>query len=508
MDELLAQDPYITLGVSKDADSSTIKAAYRKLAIKHHPDKCAAEDKDEATQKFHIIQEAYDHIGTDENRKKYNELVHLFDLRDRMKNLRTSTGPTSRSGPTRSQTYTASSSTSRVSQSMADVVLEAIRKSREAKSYKAESGSRKSDDRLRDHLPRSRTFDQADGHRMYDDAREKVRRQTDDYRSTEQKYSIMDEEARRRISGQSRPSPSSRRTSYRDSPRYDDEVRRSRAAPSRQHVEEDDFDEKEKERAQARLFKDILDRKRREREALEQREREREREYAYERDGKRDYERVRERPREERRGRERSRKDEEPRPPPLKASYSEVPEQHYAPPPSFSRSKTMPMTEANAGIKREKRGSQLKHSVTMDSGYSSASPTHVDDQYGSKKTRPAPKKHTYSYTVSPDRITEDERERMTPSSHERVSPKYPLLSSPRGSFENYSPRRREQADGGYFSRSNERLSGEKLFREVTHDAHPPYPARYPNERAQRHRDDAHYPSSPRFQRQYSTPVAS
>ena len=32
-------DHYQTLGVSRDADTSAIKKAYRKLASKHHPDK-------------------------------------------------------------------------------------------------------------------------------------------------------------------------------------------------------------------------------------------------------------------------------------------------------------------------------------------------------------------------------------------------------------------------------------------------------------------------------------
>lgn len=36
---------YEVLGVSKDADSNTIKKAFRKLALKHHPDKGGDVDK-------------------------------------------------------------------------------------------------------------------------------------------------------------------------------------------------------------------------------------------------------------------------------------------------------------------------------------------------------------------------------------------------------------------------------------------------------------------------------
>jgi curved DNA-binding protein CbpA len=506
MDELLAEDPYITLGVSKDADSPTIKTAYRKLAIKHHPDKCAAEDKEEATKKFHIIQEAYDHIGTDENRKKYDDLVRLYELRDKMRNMRTRTEPTPRSGPTRSYTYSTSSS-SRPSQSMADIVYEALRKNGQkngqSSSHKSESESRRYSDRSRDdreHLPRSRTYDSSDGHRMYDEeAHEKLRRKADEYRSTEHKYSSLAEEAKRHQSGgQPRPSVSSRRTtSYRGSPRYDDdEIRRSRASPrvDRHIDEEEEFDEKAKE--SARMFRDILERKRREREALE-REREREREYAV----PRDYERV-PRPREERRGRERSRLDEDVRPPPLKQSHSDVPDSTFSPP-SFSRSKTMPIPEASSSSKREKRGSHLKTSMTMDSGYSSSS--QPEDKYSSRKSRPTVKKHTYSYTTSPARIPED-MDRKVPPSRERVSPKHPSLSSPRGSYDGYSSRRREP-EGSYFPRPDERSSGE-LFGEVRNAPHPIYATRYPDERTHRQRDDAYYPTSPRYHRQYSTTVAS
>lgn len=58
---------YETLGVAKDAESSTIKKAYRKLAVKHHPDKGG----DEA--KFKEISAAYEILSDSEKREKYDK---------------------------------------------------------------------------------------------------------------------------------------------------------------------------------------------------------------------------------------------------------------------------------------------------------------------------------------------------------------------------------------------------------------------------------------------------
>ena len=59
-------DHYQTLGVSRDADGPTIKKAYRKLAMKHHPDKGG----DEA--KFKEIQQAYDTLSDPQKRAQYD----------------------------------------------------------------------------------------------------------------------------------------------------------------------------------------------------------------------------------------------------------------------------------------------------------------------------------------------------------------------------------------------------------------------------------------------------
>ncbi len=66
------KDYYKTLGVSKDASQAEIKAAFRKLAVKYHPDK-NKEDK-KAEERFKEINEAYEVLKDPEKRKKYDEL--------------------------------------------------------------------------------------------------------------------------------------------------------------------------------------------------------------------------------------------------------------------------------------------------------------------------------------------------------------------------------------------------------------------------------------------------
>lgn len=67
-------DYYELLGVSKNADATAIKKAYRKLAIKYHPDK----NPDDATAeaKFKEIGEAYEVLSNDEKRAAYDRYGH------------------------------------------------------------------------------------------------------------------------------------------------------------------------------------------------------------------------------------------------------------------------------------------------------------------------------------------------------------------------------------------------------------------------------------------------
>ncbi len=65
-------DYYQALGVSRDATPDEIKKAYRKLAMKYHPDK-AKGDKKQAEEKFKQISEAYAVLSNPEKKKEYDE---------------------------------------------------------------------------------------------------------------------------------------------------------------------------------------------------------------------------------------------------------------------------------------------------------------------------------------------------------------------------------------------------------------------------------------------------
>jgi len=65
-------DYYQLLGVSRDATADEIKKAYRKLAMKYHPDK-AKGDKKQAEEKFKQISEAYAVLSNPEKKKEYDE---------------------------------------------------------------------------------------------------------------------------------------------------------------------------------------------------------------------------------------------------------------------------------------------------------------------------------------------------------------------------------------------------------------------------------------------------
>src|SRR5690554_2720558 len=66
------KDYYNILGVSKNAGQDEIKKAYRKLAVKYHPDK--NQDNKAAEERFKEISEAYEVLRDPQKRKKYDQL--------------------------------------------------------------------------------------------------------------------------------------------------------------------------------------------------------------------------------------------------------------------------------------------------------------------------------------------------------------------------------------------------------------------------------------------------
>mgnify|MGYP002682219111 CR=1 FL=1 len=72
------RDYYDVLGVDRNADEETIKKAYRKLAMKHHPDRNAGDTKSE--DKFKEAKEAYEILTDANKRAAYDQFGHAaFD---------------------------------------------------------------------------------------------------------------------------------------------------------------------------------------------------------------------------------------------------------------------------------------------------------------------------------------------------------------------------------------------------------------------------------------------
>ena len=68
------RDYYEVLGVNKDASDDEIKKAYKKMAIKYHPDRNPGDKK--AEEMFKEAAEAYDVLRDANKRRQYDQFGH------------------------------------------------------------------------------------------------------------------------------------------------------------------------------------------------------------------------------------------------------------------------------------------------------------------------------------------------------------------------------------------------------------------------------------------------
>ena len=70
------RDYYEILGVPKNATEDDIKKAYRKLAMKHHPDRNQGDEAKKAEEKFKEAKEAYEMLSDAQKRAAYDQYGH------------------------------------------------------------------------------------------------------------------------------------------------------------------------------------------------------------------------------------------------------------------------------------------------------------------------------------------------------------------------------------------------------------------------------------------------
>src|SRR5271156_194344 len=76
------EDPYLALGVAKDADISAIRSAHRKLVLKYHPDRLKGEEEQaRGKDAFQKVQQAYELLSDPTTRARYDNRVKFAQLK-------------------------------------------------------------------------------------------------------------------------------------------------------------------------------------------------------------------------------------------------------------------------------------------------------------------------------------------------------------------------------------------------------------------------------------------
>lgn len=75
-------EPYTVLGIEKSATSEQIKSAYRRAALKHHPDKAPSEQREEANKRFQEVAFAYAILSDEKRRKRYDSTGNTSEAVD------------------------------------------------------------------------------------------------------------------------------------------------------------------------------------------------------------------------------------------------------------------------------------------------------------------------------------------------------------------------------------------------------------------------------------------
>nr|POF27596.1 chaperone protein dnaj [Quercus suber] len=77
-------DPFGALGVSRDASPALIKARYRELARRYHPNRQQGSDDDKRilVEYFQQIHHAWQLLRTPDNRRRYVELLQLAESQE------------------------------------------------------------------------------------------------------------------------------------------------------------------------------------------------------------------------------------------------------------------------------------------------------------------------------------------------------------------------------------------------------------------------------------------